>query len=697
MSKGTPSTVEPAASRLVAERPLPARTLRLTTVKTEAQILDPAAILSATNALEQTVEAFLGLQNATGYWVFDLEADATIPSEYILLQRFLGRELPPGLSARVCDYLRDKQLPDGSWSLYDEDGIADLSASVKAYFALKLCGDSPDAEHMVRARQLILSMGGAAKVNVFTRITLALFGQVPWRLPPAMPVEIMLLPKWFFFHLDKVSYWSRTVIVPLLLLYAKKPVCKLKPEEYIAELFVTPPDKIVHLDGYIPGAWRKNAFILLDRLLKKYQRFIPNGAHEKAIARALTWTREHMQGTGGIGAIFPAMANAVMALKLYGAHEDDPDYVRGVKALDDLVLDRSGNTFVQPCVSPIWDTCLMLSALTEAGLAPDHERIKKGADWLWSQQVFVSGDWAGKAPEIEPGGWAFQFENALYPDLDDTAMVLMALMRAGCMDDESRLGDLAKAVNWLIGLQSSDGGFAAFDIDNNYLYLNDIPFADHGALLDPSTSDLTARCIEVLAMLGFGRDFAPIAKGLEFLRKEQEEFGGWFGRWGVNYIYGTWSVLSALGTLGEDPRSPMVRRAVDWLKSCQNEDGGWGETCYSYNDKRLAGRGATTPSQTAWALLGLLAAGETHSPEVARGVAYLLHTRNFQGGWDERHYTGTGFPRVFYLRYHGYAQFFPLWALSVYRRKIAGKPTRQQEVTRSRPLTLHLPALHRKA
>jgi squalene-hopene/tetraprenyl-beta-curcumene cyclase len=676
-------------------------------------------------AVDLAAERLLSLQHAPGYFVFDLEADATIPAEYVMLQRFLGRTPDPELTERIKAYLLAKQTADGGWPLFDQDGPSNLSASVKAYFALKLLGLPPEDPALAKARLCILAQGGAARCNVFTRFALALFGQMPWHTPPAMPVEIMLLPRWFFFHLSKVSYWSRTVIVPLLILSALKPVRRLDPSEGLRELFPVPPESLGHLDPfrrgpYVRGKWRKNAFLLLDRLLKRFMHLIPKAVHEKALRGAERWTREHMQGVGGIGAIFPAMANAVMALRALGRPDTDPDFVRGLAAVDDLLLDRlpprparpepgpsavadsplapqieprqgpataenQAQSLCQPCVSPIWDTCLTLSALMEAGVSRSHPAVRSCVDWLFANQVFVKGDWADKATGLESGGWAFQFENALYPDLDDTAMVVMALARAGCLEDPEQRARIAAAVRWVLGMQSRDGGWAAFDIDNNALYLNDIPFADHGALLDPSTSDLTGRCVEMLGVLGFPRDYPPLARGIEFLRREQEAHGGWYGRWGVNYIYGTWSVLAGLRQAGEDKGSPMVRRAADWLKSCQNPDGGFGESCLSYDDPSLAGRGASTASQTAWALLGLFAAGEVNSPEAARGVGYLLENQTAEGGWIERHFTGTGFPRVFYLLYHGYSQYFPLWALAAYRRERAGRPTRQIEARLADP------------
>ena len=636
------------------------------------------------DAISRATNYFLSLQADKGYWVFDLEADVTIPSEYIFLQYFLGREILPELKDGIFNYLLNKQLENGGWALY-EGGEADISASVKAYFALKMLGASSDEPFMIRARKLILSLGGAARVNVFTRTTLAMFGQIPWNTVPCMPIEIMMLPKWFFFHLYKISYWSRTVLVPLLIIYHKKPVCHIPDHMGIRELFIDPPETLKYLDKFVSGNFRKNLFILLDRMLRPVDSMMPVYWRKKALRAALKWTREHMQGEGGIGAIFPAMANAVMALKILGYPEDDPDYMRGIKALDDLVVMRDTDAFCQPCNSPIWDSCLSLSALLEGGLSSDHPSVVKCRDWLLKQQVFTKGDWSVNAPDLEPGGWAFQFENALYVDIDDTPMVLMSLFRAGTLNSVEHRENIAKAVRWIIGMQSSDGGWGAFDIDNNYLYLNDIPFADHGALLDPSTSDVTARCVEMLRMLGFDRNFPPVRRALKFLRKEQESFGAWYGRWGVNYIYGTWSVLMALNQVGEDMTKPYIRRAVEWLNSCQNPDGGWGESCYSYADPSWAGKGPSTASQTAWALLALMAAGEVDSLAVRRGIHYLLKTQRTDGGWEEPYYTGTGFPRVFYLRYHGYCQYFPLWALGVFNRLVSSGKTLESEVACKQP------------
>ncbi len=657
----------------------------------------PEAPYSSGSRLDHIIskaqDHILSLLKPEGYWVFDLEADVTIPSEYLLLQRFLNREISYHLREKIARYIRRRQIEDGGWPLF-EGGKSDISATVKAYLALKIVGDAPDASHMVKARELILSMGGAVNVNVFTRITLALFGQIPWNTTPAMPIEIMLLPDWFFFHLHRVSYWSRTVIVPLLILYAKRPVCQLNPEESLRELFIDPPGDLKHLDHFSFGHVYKNLFILLDRVLKRIDGWIPRRTKESALRHAEQWALDRMQGEGGMGAIFPAMANAVMALKTLGYSDDHADYQRGLKALDDLIVTKGDEVLCQPCLSPVWDTCLSVSALLEAGVPSDHSAIQDAIEWLFSKQILSSGDgdWRYRAPDLESGGWAFEFENDYYPDLDDSPMVVMGILRGNVMASAHYKARIVKAINWILGMQSSDGGWGAFDIDNNALYLNHIPFADHGALLDPSTSDLTARCIELLAMLGYTTSYPPIERGLRFLRKEQEENGAWFGRWGVNYLYGTWAVLSCLRQVGEDMSQPYICKAVQWLKSCQNEDGGWGETCYSYNNAILAGKGKSTASQTAWALLGLLAAGETYSESVRNGIDYLCRSQNTDGGWDETQYTGTGFPKVFYLRYHGYSQYFPLWALGVYRRQSDGESARQEVVRLQNPSDLYIAA-----
>jgi len=644
-------------------------------------------------AISQSGSALLERQYTEGYWRFDLEADATIPSEYLFLQYFIG-DVDRAREQRLAKYIESRQLADGSWPLY-EAGPGDISVTVKSYLALKLAGRDPASQLMKNARQWALNHGGAENVNVFTRITLAIFGQLPWRTVPVMPAEIILLPKWFLFSLPKVSYWSRCVIVPLLILFAKRPIHKLTKEQEIPELFIENPEGLKHIDKFnesIPH----NAFLLIDRILKVIEPLVPNWLRSLSMRKLESWTREHMRGEGGIGAIFPAMTNAVMALKVLGNDKTDADLARGIRAIEDLVLENPDETYVQPCVSPIWDTCLIISTLSETWIAADHPAIKSSVDWLLDKQVFVRGDWSIKAPNLDTGGWAFQFENDFYPDVDDTSMVIMAMLRAGSHNNPVKAKRIVMAVNWVIGMQNTDGGWGAFDIDNHYEYLNNIPFADHGALVDPSTSDLTGRCIELLAMLGYDCSYHPIARGMKFLRKEQKECGAWYGRWGVNYIYGTWAVLVALGALGEDPNQAYICKAIDWLKNIQNSDGGWGEDCNTYDDPSLRGKGKSTASQTAWALLGLMAVGEFKSDSVERGISYLLRNYEGKGGWKEALYTGTGFPRVFYIRYHGYSHYFPLWALGVYRSLKNGYPTRQGIICQSGPIDLGSPPASNK-
>jgi squalene-hopene/tetraprenyl-beta-curcumene cyclase len=641
-----------------------------------------------TTLLDEEVAAsqqvLFGLQSVSGYWLFPLETDTTITSEYILLGHFID-QVDRQLEGRLVEYICSEQLPCGGWPIYRK-GPADISASVKAYFALKMAGHSPDAPHMRLARQRILELGGAENVNVFTRIALALFGQLSWRTVPAMLPEIVLLPKWFFFNLDKVSYWSRTVIAPLLVLIAYKPV-KTIPSEYgIAELFKTPPHKIKRIDTIKARLTLKNVFILFDEMIKLIEPYMPKFIRKKALNDTYQWINMRM-GEGGLGGIYPAMANALMMLHVMD--NDHPQKPKAKAVIDNLVVETGDKTFCQPCVGHVWDTCLSLNALLESGASPAHPAVRQSIQWLMSMQITdLKGDWARKIPHIESGGWCFQHENDYYPDVDDASMVLMALFRAGVHFEPLWYERLARGVNWILGMQSTDGGWAAFDMDNNHHYLNNIPFADHGALIDPSTSDVTARCVEMLAMLGYGLEFPPVERGVQFLVGQQEKIGAWYGRWGINYIYGTWSVLSAFGMLGFDTSFVPCKAAVEWLKSVQNPDGGWGESCASYNDHSLAGKGDSMPSVTAWALLGLMAVGQVNSNAVEKGVRYLLYQYNrHKGAWNEELFNGTGFPRVFYLRYTGYSHIFPLWALGVYRRLKAGRKTCQQEVRLLSPIS----------
>jgi len=622
-------------------------------------------------AITSASRALLDAQHADGYWSFHLEADCTISAEYILMMHYMD-EIDDALQAKIATYIRARQLKGGGWPLYF-DGSMDLSCSVKAYYALKLAGDDPDAPHMQRAKNVILEHGGAAGCNVFTRIMLAQFGQIPWRAVPYLPVEIMLLPRWFPFHLSKVSYWSRTVMVPLLVLCTLKRSSRNPHQVHIQELLLKLPKKRGH---YFPVRSGLNRlFLYFEFLTSLTEPFIPERLRQRALKKAGAWMIERLNGDGGLGAIFPAMINAYEALDALGYSADHPCRCSAKKALQDLLVVGENEAYCQPCNSPIWDTALATLALQEAETTSDETitaATDKALDWLKAQQLLdAPGDWREHRPELSGGGWAFQFSNSHYPDLDDTSAVAWPM----CQADQKSQTDhyqyaIQRAANWIRGMQSCNGGFASFDVDNTYEYLNEIPFADHGALLDPPSSDVSARCAILLSCMAHDDPAfqTSLDQCMAYLRQEQEVNGSWFGRWGTNYIYGTWSVLAALEKVGIASHDPMIRRAADWLKSVQRHDGGWGEDHDTYCSPEKAGQGRnSTTFQTAWALLGLMAAGEAESAEVERGIAYLMAAQQANGLWHDDAFTAPGFPRVFYLKYHGYDKYFPLWALARYR------------------------------
>jgi squalene-hopene/tetraprenyl-beta-curcumene cyclase len=618
--------------------------------------------------IDSATKALLACQHADGHFLFELEADATVPAEYVLLRHYLGEPVDAALEAGIAAYLRRIQGAHGGWPLF-ADGAFDMSATVKAYFALKMIGDSPQAEHMRRAREAVRLRGGAERSNVFTRCLLALYGIVPWRAVPVMPVEIMLLPKWFPFHLDKISYWSRTVIVPLLVLMAKKPRARNPKEIGVAELFLEPPRQL----GPTLKAPQQKAswfwfFGVVDNVLRAAEPWFPQRLRMRAIDRAVAWVDERLNGEDGLGAILPAMANSVMMYDALGVPAEDPRRAIARQSIDKLLAVHDEETYCQPCVSPVWDTGLACHALLEVGGGRALAEAKRGLDWLIPKQILdLRGDWVAQRPNVRPGGWAFQYANAHYPDVDDTAVVAMAFDRMRETGQGNYAGAIDRAREWIVGMQSVNGGWGAFDADNEYYYLNNIPFADHGALLDPPTEDVSARCLSMLAQLGDTKS-ASAERALAYLRRNQRPDGSWYGRWGMNYIYGTWSVLCALNAAGVAPEAPEMRRAVEWLAAIQNTDGGWGEDGSSYKlDYHGYEAAPSTASQTAWAVLGLIAAGALDHPAVVRGVKYLAETQGAEGYWTEPRYTATGFPRVFYLRYHGYAKYFPLWALARYR------------------------------
>ena len=622
-------------------------------------------------AIGAATAAILAQQKPDGHWVYELEADATIPAEYVLLVHYLAETPNLELERKIGAYLRRIQGEHGGWPLYHQ-GAFDISATVKAYFALKMIGDDIDAPHMARAREAIRARGGAIKANVFTRILLALYGQCSWNDVPTVPPELILLPRWFPVHLSKMSYWARTVIVPLLVLCAKQPLARNPRGIHIGELFVDGVPAASPRAPHQSAGW--SAFFgALDRVLKVVP--WPKGARDKAIETCRAWTTQRLNGEDGLGAIYPAMANSLMMYDVLGYPESNPDRAIARKSVEKLLVIKADEAYCQPCVSPVWDTALVAHALLETKDAAAEAAVARGLEWLKPLQVLdVKGDWAEEKPNVRPGGWAFQYRNDYYPDLDDTAVVVMAMDRAAQRDQYK--DSIARGTEWVEGLQSRDGGWGAFDADNSYYYLNNIPFADHGALLDPPTEDVSGRCVGMLAQLG-KTDDPRLKAGVEYLIKTQCDDGSWWGRWGVNYIYGTWSALAGLNGAGLGPDHATMKRGADWLLAIQNPDGGWGENCDSYKlDYKGYEPAPSTASQTAWALLGLMAAGQVDHPAVARGVNYLKATQEGDGLWSQPHYTGGGFPRVFYLNYHGYPKLFPLWALARYRNLKTGNSRR---------------------
>ena len=632
----------------------------------------PPPLHDVEGAIRAATDAILSQQRPDGHWVYELEADATIPAEYVLLVHYLAETPNLELERKIGVYLRRIQGAHGGWPLY-HDGAFDISATVKAYFALKMIGDDIDAPHMARAREALKARGGAIKANVFTRILLALYGETSWANVPTVPVELILLPRWFPVHLSKMSYWARTVIVPLLVLAALQPIARNVRGVHVPELFVPGVPAASPRAPHQSAGWSL-FFNLLDKILKLVP--WPKGLRARAIEQCRAWTTERLNGEDGLGAIYPAMANSVMMYDVLGYSSDHPDRAIARKSVENLLIVKDSEAYCQPCVSPVWDTALVAHALLETKDARAEAAAERGLEWLKPLQVLdVKGDWAEEKPDVRPGGWAFQYRNDHYPDLDDTAVVVMAMDRARTRDGYKDA--IARGAEWVEGLQSRDGGWGAFDADNSYYYLNNIPFADHGALLDPPTEDVSGRCVGMLAQLGAKNDDPRLKAGIDYLIRTQRDDGSWWGRWGVNYIYGTWSALAGLNGAGLAPGHATMKRGADWLVAIQNPDGGWGENCDSYKlDYKGHEPAPSTASQTAWALLGLMAAGAVDHPAVARGVNYLKATQEPDGLWSQPHYTGGGFPRVFYLNYHGYPKFFPLWALARYRNLRCGNSRR---------------------
>jgi squalene-hopene/tetraprenyl-beta-curcumene cyclase len=649
-----------------------------------------AAIASARRYL-------LALQAPDGHWVGELEGDTILESEYILLMAFRGREDQERVR-KAARYLLTKATAEGGWNNYP-GGPVDLSVSVKAYFALKLAGHRADSSYMRRARDVIRSLGGAAGCNSFTKFYLALLGQFPYGNCPCVPPEMMLLPRWAYFNIYAMSSWTRTIVIPLSIFYAHKPVRRLPAHLAIPELFLKPPDTPLwpHPPTRRLLTWT-NFFLLLDQVFKCLGSLGLGPIRTAALARAKSWMLEHFTDSDGLGAIFPPIIYTIVSLRCLGYADDSPQMRWAVQQLEDLMIEEDDTLRVQPCFSPVWDTALTLNALADAGLSVRHPAMEKAVRWLLDREVRRPGDWSLLNPDLEPGGWFFEYRNGFYPDTDDTAMVLMALAKAvqpatqggtfwtavrangnghtgGLEALTARIqGATRRGSQWLLGMQNRDGGWAAFDREVNREILTKVPFADHNAMLDPSCPDITARALEGLGHYGYQVGHPAVDRAVAFLHRTQDRRGCWIGRWGVNYIYGTWQVLLGLRGVEFDMRRPLVRRAVTWLETVQQRGGGWGESCRSYDDPALAGQGPPTASQTAWAVLGLLASGEGPGGAVRAGIEYLLATQRTDGNWDEDQFTGTGFPKVFYLKYHLYRLYFPLMALARYARLFEPAP-----------------------
>jgi squalene-hopene/tetraprenyl-beta-curcumene cyclase len=607
----------------------------------------------------------LSRQHEKGYWVDELESNVTISAELIFFMHLTNR-LDTERQEKIVNYLLYMQREDGSWPLF-QGGLCDINSTVESYMALKMAGTSADHEAMVRARNAIRKNGGIKNTRVFTKIFLAMFGQVPWDVCPAIPMEIILLPNSFYFNIYEISSWSRGTVVPLSLVRSLEPVHALPQGRDVRELFTEKDCDLDFKPSGLPFTSWSNTFIHLDRFIKLVGKFPWKPFRKTAIRKIEKWILDHQEKEGDWAGIQPAMLNSLLALHFLGYSKKNSACVKGMEAVERFFLEKEDRLWMQACVSPLWDTAICLNALIDSGVPTDHPALVKAGEWILSKQVVKRGDWEIKNPNSEPGGWAFEFFNEAYPDTDDTAEILLALNRIDILNIRNKLAECQRALSWLLSMQSKNGGWGAFDIDNDKEVLNEVPFADHKALLDPPTIDVTSRIIWMLSEWGFKKDHPQVMRAIKFIKENQEVDGCWYGRWGVNYIYGTFLAMNGLAAMKEDMNQSFSRKALQWLETHQNEDGGWGETCQSYKEPSLRGRGNSTASQTAWAILGLVAGGEAKGEAAKRGVKYLLRNQNRQGTWWEDEFTGTGFPVHFFIKYHMYQHFFPLMALSRYR------------------------------
>lgn len=615
----------------------------------------------AARAADRSRAHLLSQQSADGFWHFSMEANATMDAQYVFANRLLGRSKPE-VERRLADHLLATQQADGSWPLYF-GGPGHLSCSIEAYLALKLVGHDAQEPALVRAREFILSQGGVARAQVFTRIYLAFFGQFPWEGVPALPPEIMLLPERFPLSIYRMSSWARSTVVPLLILLQHRPSYVPEPGRGVEELWVAPPTPaaVKFAPDEQPFSVR-NLFLAADHVLHLLDR-LPASWRQRGLDRALHWILIRQDRNGGWAGIQPAMVNSVLALRAMGCAEDHPAVVAGLQAIDDFLVERDGHLLFQPCVSPTWDTALTVRALVDAGDAPQGEHIVRAMKWLERCQIKRPGDWSVLRPELPAAGWAFEFANDFYPDVDDSAVILMDMVLAGQTDSDV----FREGLEWTLGMQCDDGGYGAFDVENTFEFWNRIPFADMKAMIDPPTEDLTGRLCELMGLLGQSAEAPRVRAARAFLRRTQRPDGAWWGRWGVNFVYGTWSALAGLRAIGAPEDEDMIRRGCAFLRSYQNDDGGFGESCGTYHGTKEPSPGRSTPSQTAWAAMGLMAGEGAASPELDAAINYLCHAQAADGSWPEPEFTGTGFPGHFYLRYDGYRNFFPLMALGRYQ------------------------------
>jgi squalene-hopene/tetraprenyl-beta-curcumene cyclase len=622
-------------------------------------------------AIDRAQRSLIQQQHAEGYWQAPLEANAEMNAEYVIFRRFMELESDPALEAKLKKLLLELQQPDGSWTLFP-GGEGDLSTTIESYFALKLVGLRAGDEPMMQSRRWILSKGGIANAGTLARFYLAAMNQVTWDATAALPVEITLLPHWFPVNMYELSSWARGTLFALMLLQAQRPTVQIDWRQGVLELYIQPP----HFTKFrLPRGKRvislRNTLLVADMVLRSYDRHHSKALRARAIRYAENWILEHQDANGSWGGIEPCYLLSPMALKGLGYRNDHPVMVKALDAVRELLWDMGDSILYQPCISPNWDTALAAKALLDSGTPGDHPAIRDAAKWLIDHQIFKRGDWSVKRPDLEPGGWAFEFYNDWFPDVDDSAVILMVLAKAAHEDAAALERAIKLGANWVMGMQSKDGGFAAFDADNDSEWLNQAPFADAEASTDPTCADLTGRVLEMMASVGYRADHPVARRSIAWLKRNQGSDGSWWGRWGVSYVYGTFSALSGLRMIGVDIDEPWIKRAVAWLKSVQNSDGGWGETCLSDKDPSLKGKGTSTPSQTAWGLIGLLAGENECSDNVVRGVTWLVDRQNEGGRWEDTEFTGTGFPNHFYLRYHMYAHYFPLMALGRYRRRVA--------------------------